>query len=215
LNKTVDLITKWAKFSEKHPDASIDDFCRHHLITKRENKNINKLFSGEQLPPHNNIILTKLINRISKLNLLYFNLIVPETGIEHIDEFQFLVAIANMKNPMKTEVINHNFTELSTGLLVIERLKKKKYITEHSNPDDKRSKRLKITEKGQEVLNGCFARLRKIHEMMYYDLSEEDIKLCIQLLQGIEIKFSTLWHTHKGKAFNEIHKEVVGNSKKK
>jgi hypothetical protein len=49
---------------------------------------------------------------------------------------------------------------------------------------------------------------------MYYDLSEEDIKLCIQLLQGIEIKFSKLWHIHKGKSFNEIHKEVVGNSKK-
>lgn len=215
MNKTVDLVTKWAKFTEKHPDAGIDDFCRHHLITKRENKNINKLFSGEALPPDNKIILTKLINRISKLNLLYFNLIIPETGIEHIDEFQFLVTISNLKNPMKTEVINHNFTELSTGLLVIERLKKRKYITEHSDPDDKRSKRLKITEKGQTILNGCYTRLRKIHEMMYYDLYEEDIKLCIQLLQGIEIKFSKLWLTHKGKGFDEIHKEVIGNSKKK
>jgi len=214
LNKTVDLVTKWAKFEEKYPNASIDDFCRHHLITKRENKNMNKLFSGEQLPPDNKIILTKLINRISKLNLLYFNLIIPETGLEHIDEFQFLVTISNLKDPMKTEVINHNFAELSTGLLVIERLKKRKYITEHSNPDDKRSKRLRITGKGQEVLKGCFTKLRKTHEMMYYDLSEEDVKLCIQLLQGIEIKFSKLWHIHKGKSFNEIYKEVVGSSKK-
>lgn len=214
MNKTVDLVTKWAKFANKHPDAGIDDFCRHHLITKRENKNINKLFSGEQLPPNNSIILTKLINRISKLNLLYFNLIVPETGIEHIDEFQFLVTISNLKDPMKTEVINHNFSELSTGLLVIERLKKGKYITEHTNPDDKRSKRLKITKKGQATLNGCYTRLRKIHEMMYYDLSEEDIKLCIQLLQGIEIKFSKLWHTHKGESFIDVYKEVVGTKSK-
>lgn len=214
MNKTVDLVTRWANFTEKHPDASIDDFCRHYLITKRENKNINKLFSGEGLPPDNKIILTKLVNRISKLNLLYFNLIVPEIGLEHIDEFQFLVTISNLKNPMKTEVINHNFSELSTGLLVIERLKKRKYVTEYSNPDDKRSKRLKITGKGQEVLNECFIRLRRIHEMMYYDLSEDDIKLCIQLLQGIEIKFSKLWHSHKGKSFDIAYNEVVGNSKK-
>lgn len=215
MNKTVDLVTKWAKFVEKYPQASIDDFCRHHLITKRENKNINNLFSGTGLPPNNNIILTKLINRINKLNLLYFNLVLPETGLEHMDDFQFLVIISNLKNPMKTEVINHNFSELSTGLLIIERLKKRKYITEHSNPDDKRSKRLKITEKGQKILDGCYAKLRRIHEMMYYDLSEEDIKLCIQLLQGVEIKFSKLWHTQKGKTFNQIYKEVISNPKKK
>ena len=215
MNKTVDLVTRWAKFTEKHANASIDDFCRHHLITKRENKNLDNLFSGTGLPPTNNIILTKLLSRISKLNLLYFNLILPETGLEHIDDFQFLTIISNVKNPMKTEVINHNLSELSTGLLVIERLKKKKLITEHFNPDDKRSKHLKITEKGQKVLNSCYTKLRRIHEMMYYDLSEDDIKLCIQLLQGVEIKFSKLWHTHKGKKFDAIYKEVVAQAKKK
>lgn len=131
-----------------------------------------------------------------------------------MDDFQFLVIISNLKDPMKTEVINYNFSELSTGLLVIERLKKKKYITEHSNPDDKRSKRLKITDKGQKILDGCYAKLRRIHEMMYYDLSEEDIKLCIQLLQGVEIKYSKLWHTHKGKSFDEIYKEIVVDKSK-
>jgi hypothetical protein len=45
---------------------------------------------------------------------------------------------------------------------------------------------------------------------MMHDLSNDDKELCIQLLKNVEIKFSALWQSHKGKAFEDIYKEVVG-----
>jgi DNA-binding MarR family transcriptional regulator len=214
MNTTVELVNQWAAFEEKHSQGNIEDFCRHYLITRREKENTGKLFGKMGLPPKNIITLTKLLNRINKLNTLYIQLAMSETGVEHLDEFLFLTTIANMKTPMKTEVIYYNFSELSTGLLILERLKKKKYITEYDNPDDKRSRQIKITSRGEKILKGCYARFGKVHEMMYRDLSEDDIKLCIQLLQNVEIKFSALWQKHKGRMFEDVYGSMMGKNHK-
>lgn len=36
MNKTVELVTEWGAFEERHPGADIGDFCRHYLISQRE-----------------------------------------------------------------------------------------------------------------------------------------------------------------------------------
>jgi hypothetical protein len=37
-----------------------------------------------------------------------------------------------------------------------------------------------------------------------HDLAEDDKTLCIQMLKGVEMKFSMLWPQHKGKKFKEV-----------
>jgi hypothetical protein len=49
--------------------------------------------------------------------------------------------------------------------------------------------------------------------MMMNDLTEDDKQLCIQLLKNVEVKFSALWQKHKGRDFEEIYKEIVGEKK--
>ena len=49
--------------------------------------------------------------------------------------------------------------------------------------------------------------------MIMNDLTEDDRELCIQLLKNVEIKFSAFWQKNRGKEFEEIYKELVGEKK--
>ena len=130
--------------------------------------------------------------------------------IEHFGEFSLLSAIAHLENPRKTEVIYHTIHELSTGLNLLTGMKNKGYITESDDPADKRSKRLALTFTGEEILQLCYNKFSKIPEILFNDIATEDIKLCLQLLENVDIKFSKLWQSHKGKSFGEIYSVITG-----
>ncbi len=214
MNKTVELVKQWGAFEEKHPGGSIEDFCRYLLIHRREKESKDPLVGGV-VPWHSDGLLLKIIGRIHKLNSFYANIALEGTGINQIEEFGMLLTIQLQKNPRKTEVIYSNLFELSSGTDMLNRMKKRGFIAEYADKEDRRSKRLRITAGGQSAIEKAKARVSKMAQMMMHDVSEDDKQLCIQLLKNTEIKFSSLWLKHKGKTFEEIYKELVPDSKGK
>ena len=212
MDKTIELVNQWAAFAEAHPAGSIEDFCRHYLA-HRQQKETKGILVGGVVPAISDGLLLKIIGRISKLNMNYANLALEGTGLNQIEEYGILVTLQLEKNPKKTEVIYANLFELSSGTDMLTRLKKRGLIKEYDDAEDKRSKRIELTSKGETVVNACKARILKNAVMLMNDLTEDDKQLCIQLLKNIEIKFSALWPKHKGGSFDKIFKEVVGEKK--
>jgi DNA-binding MarR family transcriptional regulator len=209
MNKTIELVNLWGAFEAKHPDGNIDDFCRHHLARQQKTKGEKPLVGGV-IPPVNDGLLLKIIGRISKLNMSYANLALKGTDLNQIEEFGILLTIQQEKNPKKTEIIYANLFELSSGTDMLNRMKKRGLIKEYMDKEDKRSKRIELTAKGEKVARECKIRIVKNATMIMHDLSNDDKELCIQLLKNVEMKFSSLWQSHKGKEFEDIYKEVVG-----
>jgi DNA-binding MarR family transcriptional regulator len=213
MNKTVELVNLWANFEEKHPNSNIDDFCLYYLSKSKEKELPRQLFDG-LIPSHPNIVLLKLFDWIIRLHRSYANTTLEELKLKHFDEFLLLNAVAQLKNPRKTDAINLTMHELSTGLNLISNLRTQGYITEYDDPVDKRSKRLELTEEGSNLLKECYKKFHKISRIIFNDIPPEDIDLCILLLRDIEIKFSGLWHSHKGKNIDDIFKEIVTDQPK-
>ena len=140
----------------------------------------------------------------------YANLALEGTGVNQIEEFGILITIKQEKKPKKTEVIYANLFELSSGTDMLNRMKKRGLIKETDDLEDKRSKRLELTAKGEKAVDVCKGRILKNAVMLMKDLTEDDKQICIQLLKNVEIKFSALWQKHKGKKFDEIYKELIG-----
>lgn len=205
MNKTVTLVNRWADFEDGHPDSGIEDFCRYYLASRRNKEKMGNLFDGE-MPPRADIVLAKMMDRISRIHMIYIQIAMKGMKIRHFEEFSLLSAIANLKTPRKTEVIYHTINELSTGLHLLAGMKKRGYIIERDDPEDKRSKRLSLTHKGKKILEGCYERFSKIPELLFKDLKEEDIRLCIQLLKNIDLKFSVRWQHDRGRSLKEISK---------
>ncbi len=209
MNKTVELVTQWGTFEQQHPEGTIEDFCRHYLAKQQQPKIKGPLVGGV-VPPISDGLLLKIIGRIHKLNVNYANIALDGTDLNQIEEFGILLTIQQHKNPKKTEVIYANLFELSSGTDMLTRLKKRGLIKEYDDKEDKRSKRIELTPKGEKAIIACFPRIKKMAMMMMHDLTEDDKELCIQLLKNVEIKFSALWQNHKGMGFDEITEDVMG-----
>ncbi len=213
MNQTVVLVNEWAEFEATHPGANIDDFCRHRVISlSQKAQKMNGPLTGGVVPHISAGLLLKLIGRIHKLQIGYQNSALEGTGLNQIEEFGILVTIRKEKNPRKTDVIFANLFELSSGSDMLKRLEKRNLIREYPDKDDKRSKRIELTAEGEKAIELGIPQVEKVAQLMVNDLTEDDRQLCIQLLKGIEIKFSALWQQHKGKSFDEVFEEVVGGA---
>ena len=210
MNKTVELVNEWGEFEVRHPNASIDDFCRHYLASHQQQKVTGPL-TGGVVPPTSEGLMLKLIGRIHKLNMSYANSALEGTGVNQVEEFGLLLTVQQEGNPRKTDIIYANLFELSSGTDMLNRLKKRGLITEYDDTDDKRSKRIELTKAGGKAIELCMLRMRKVSGMMTADLDEDDKQLCIQLLKNIEIKFSGFWQQHKGKPFDEVYDSIMNN----
>lgn len=208
MNKAVDLMNLWGAFEEKHPDSSIEDFCRFQLVNKRETK--GKLVGGV-VPGITDGLLLKIIGRIAKLNFFYATLALEGTGLSHLEEFGMLLAIEKLGTPRKIDVLNDSLFEISSGSDMLTRLRKRGFISEHADKKDKRSKRVRITALGEKAINKSKLGIVKNAHMMLHTMPVEDKELCINLLKNIEIQFSAMWPEHKGKSFDEIYKEIMGS----
>lgn len=214
MNKTIQLVNAWGAYEANYPDGDIAGFCRYYLAHQNE-KPVKGALVGGVVPSFNDGLLMKIIGRISKLNMVYANKALEGTEVNQIEEFGMLTYIKQNKNPKKTEVIYASLFELSSGTDMLKRLQKRGLIKEHSDKEDKRSKRVELTAKGEKTVEICYARVTKNARMIMNDLAEDDKSLCIQLLKGAEIKFSRLWAEHKGKTFDDVYDSVVGEEKRR
>jgi DNA-binding MarR family transcriptional regulator len=209
MNKTVELVNHWGEFEQKHPEGNIEDFCRHYLAHQQYRADEGILVGGV-VPSFDDGLLMKIVGRISKLNMAYANIALKGTGLNQIEEFGMLMTIRKQGNPRKTDVINANLFELSSGTDMLNRMKKRGLIKEYGDQEDKRSKRIELTALGEQVAVECSGRIGKNAKMLMAQLDNEDKALCIQILKDVEIKLSATWPKHRNKEFQEIYDELMG-----
>jgi len=211
MNKAVELITKWGAFDARHPESSIEDFCRHYLSEKAAAAK-----GGQQSEWQTNVsvdfALMRMMGRIYKLHSFYASKAMEGTDISSSEEFSLLNAIDGLGEPRKKDAITRALFEQSTGSDMLNRLKKIGYISESPDAEDGRSRRIKITAKGYKALKICRRSMEQLAGMQFHDLSADEKKICLQLLSGIDRKYSSLWQSHKDKSFEDIYETVIQDS---
>lgn len=209
-NTLVQLVNEWAAFEKEHQNPEIEDFCRFYLRQKEMKASV--------IPKGQNAVLVRVISRINAAFALYMRCALMETGLENIEGFPFLNALNFLGESKKTEVINYNLTEFSTGIDILNRLIAKGLLIERQDPEDKRSKLVKISDKGKTVLEQCYNKIGIAAEIMFADLSSQDKELCIQLLMPVEEKHTKIALDSKGKCLTELDQianKVVNKKTKK
>jgi DNA-binding MarR family transcriptional regulator len=208
MNKTIELVNQWGAFEEQFPTGDLDDFCRHYLASRKKEMDHPIRGGGGTAPLTTDSRLMRLIGRIAKLHSIFATAALEGSALNSIEEFGLLNTIRQLREPKKTEAIYACLYELSTGTDMLARLRKKELFVEYHDKEDKRSKRLKLTKKGEAELDRCHERVKQLASIMMGDLQEDDKKLCIQLLKVVEDKFVGLWQDHKGKSPGEILAEI-------
>jgi DNA-binding MarR family transcriptional regulator len=196
MNKTVEIVKEWVDFETRQPTGSLEDFCRYFLSEKeRKSKSIADASCASDYQQIYS--LTRVINRLSKL-WMYFTLnAMKPMGLTSFDEFAFLYN-TNLSNSIrKKDLIYMQFIEISSGLLVIDRLIKKGFLQERIDEYDKRSKQVTLTKKGKVTLDKCQVALGKVAANLYGEMPAEEMQFCIQHLSPVEKSIAQKWNQMK------------------
>ncbi len=196
MNNTVLLIKEWTDYQEKYPEATIESFCEAYLSSKNLTESAIDENTGKQ-DFKTTYALSKVINRLSKL-WMYFTLqAIKPMGLTSFDEFVFLFTLNQNPSMRKKDLIYTHFIEISSGLLVIDRLIKKGFLAEKTNNQDKRSKQVSMTLKGKKTFTECQNALRIVAKDLYEDMPEDQMTECLQYLVPLELKISQKWNLIK------------------
>ncbi len=211
MNTTVQLVNEWAAFEESHPGASIEDFCRYYLTVQRSQREVaNPSFGGGAVPPNPRSHLMKLMGFLSKAAHTYMEKAFERISeIRQKEDFFILNIISNGGECRKTDVINQQLLGLSTGIDTLNRLLANELISERTDPTDKRARLIQATPKGRDVLARCYSVAQKVNSIVLSEMTDDDIRLCIQLLRSSEARTSALMVEMRDKPLDEVYEQVV------
>lgn len=212
MKPVVELISAWDNYQETHRDATVSDFCRHYLALA-ETKGISEgLFSGME-PPDKTSTVAKLVGRLGAILTTYFKLALKEGDEVELDWFYCLNAIFHQGEARKIDIITYNFLEQTTGIDLLNRLIKAGYISERTDPSDKRAKLVQLTGEGKQLLFRLYGRLYFPAYLLFGEMSGVDIHLIINLLGPIEHKHGKILNDNRTKSFAELLAETLGPEK--
>ncbi|MFA5419858.1 MAG: hypothetical protein WC341_15505 [Bacteroidales bacterium] len=116
------------------------------------------------------------------------------TGIKTLEEFGFLASLIKTPGLLKSELINLQLMEISSGTEVLRRLIRSELILEYADVNDKRSKRLELTLKGRETIVAAFYEMYKAARIIRGNLSDKEL---VQATQVMEKLRAFHWHIHQ------------------
>jgi DNA-binding MarR family transcriptional regulator len=140
---------------------------------------------GQAHPIRADTQITLLLNQLSKHFKLYSKKMLAQTDLVSIDDHIFLAMLNEKKSERKMTLVEANFMEASSGITVINRLLQKGLIEEFEDPDDKRSKRVAITDKGRREYTTSLPHIRKVIALMAGKLSAHKKTQLVSLLDEL------------------------------
>jgi len=178
----VDLVACWGRYEADQPNLSITDFCVRYL--------------AEQAAPQRSAVapfaaplngqLAGLLGRMARFAELYSKKALEHLDLNNNEDWIYLLCLLQTEAPTKSELINQMLAEVPSGFDVIRRLVKLELAEEFPDPTDKRSKRVRLTDKGREFLWGAMPYIEKIGEMAFDSLTDAEKMLLANLLQRLD-----------------------------
>ncbi len=199
-NPVIELVKAYESFINQNPEGSLVEFCEE-FANKARMENFTIESYSVEVPeeieaPKPSDEMGRYLARATKHLHFYSRKIMLPMPIDNLEDFAYL-AEAHFGGAMKrSELINKNLSEFTSGTNVINRLIKAGYLEEFPDPQDARSKQVKITGEGISVIIECVQQMHTADKVLFGILTEEEKTIVTQVLRKID--------THHSKNFVEF-----------
>ncbi|MEI7489196.1 MAG: MarR family transcriptional regulator [Chryseobacterium sp.] len=204
----IDLLLKVKDFENskayKH-NCNVEDFRMWLNDKKYTEESPTKLFKNEK----HKVFFTE--NEICKQVLLlsrYSKQLIrkglggfPELANE---EFTYLYRLKDEPDLTKIQLIERNGHEKQTGTQIIKRLLEYGLIKEKNDNEDKRSKRLNITKKGEEMFHKSVNKVNMTSNILSGKLLDEEKSELFRILKSLNEFHAHIYADYKGADIEEI-----------
>jgi len=214
-----ELVTYYGEFKEIHPEGDHAAFGRWLMSKSKTPFDENEPSVSEESKEFAEYIRERtpsqqlgiLIGRLFRFAKFYAKKNLSDLNLS-LEEFGFLAGTKQMGNPTKSELIYMNLTEPTSGTEILKRLIKLGFVIETENNDDKRSKRISVTDLGMKTLIEAYQRMGNMAYFMAGNLTHEEVDQLVGTLRYLN-DFHT-YHYHHNKEMN-VDELIAGFIEKK
>jgi DNA-binding MarR family transcriptional regulator len=215
LSQLIGVLEEIENQREESTLVTLEDFAHYILRSLSANKEHGKKieFAGryntanaDASAPEN-----RLSNEINKQLVLLSRLIrtlakqaFTDTPLQTVEEFSYLAILRNMQSAGKSELIELNYQEKTTGTEVIKRLLNNDLVSQFDDKLDKRSKRVQITNKGERLINLMYDEMTYVAELVVSPLNDSERQSLLSMLHRLEN-----FHQHKQNEFRLMNMEKI------
>ncbi len=130
-------------------------------------------------------VISTLIVHMNRYAKSYSRAAIFGSGFSSQEDFIYLITLKASGAMAKMDLIKKNVHDKSAGMQIINRLIAQGWVDQTDSDTDKRSKVLKISNKGSEVLDQQMDKIRKATEVVTGDLTYAEKMELIRLLNKL------------------------------
>ena len=186
IKDVVELIEEFEKENLCNSNASIDDFKSWIVLNHQENITNNPNWVGKENKRSPESVISTLIVHMNRYAKSYSKSAILGSDFSSQEDFIYLINLKAFGEMKKMDLIKKNVHEKPVGMQIINRLIAKDWVHQSSSLTDKRSKVIKITEKGREVLENQMDKIRQATELVAGNLTYDEKMDLIRLLNKLE-----------------------------
>ncbi len=162
--------------------------------------------SGGHAPhlPNIDSRISILIGRMARFAKFYVKKAMEDKPLSSLDEFTFLATIHRSGNPTKSEMCQENLTEITTGTEIMRRLIKAGFVEEFTDLNDRRVKRLRITDEGRKALFESFEYMRRISRMVVGTLTPQQKQELMAMLVSLDVFHTNIYNEQKTETLEDL-----------
>jgi DNA-binding MarR family transcriptional regulator len=210
LSELIDLLYEFDSNYEGVINYNLSDFLGFlNSKVDKDNISMRKIEGNEQshiesIRQESESDTTILITLMFRYAKGYIKKALLDSQIQTADEFAFLITLMTHQSLTKTELINKQIMEKTSGIEVIKRLIGQNMISEFADEEDKRSVRVAITQKGKNELIKVLPEMAKVSKIVVGNLSKTEILTLSYLLKKLDFFHNEIFMNKKSLNLNQL-----------
>lgn len=205
-SQLVHLVNLFHSYAQQHPGAGIDDFCRYHLAAS----SINYEKKNDRHDLSKNVLISITLGRLARFADMYTKKVLAHLPLSNTDDIVYLMILDGRDSLRKSELIQQGLSEFSTGVEIIRRLQHAGLVEELPDPEDRRSKRIRLTGAGKNLLFEIYPRMGAVADIVAGSLQEQEKDLLIQMLGRLDGLHQKAYQVVKSKNLEETTEVFAG-----
>jgi MarR family transcriptional regulator, lower aerobic nicotinate degradation pathway regulator len=205
------LIELAEQFEAEHPEdqsqnlMSFAAWLNGRITSKKPG---DTRIAGQAIAPYETVetVLGRLISFLYRYVRNYCKKSLENSPLITADDFTYLAVLFSRGSMTKMEVIEAHLQEKTTGIEIIKRLIKNGLVAQYNDEADKRSKRLVVTPKGQQVLLGILPGMAQVASLVAGNLTDEEKMQLLYLLNKLHLFHHAIYQENRNMHPEEILK---------
>ncbi|MFY0672594.1 MAG: winged helix-turn-helix transcriptional regulator [Bacteroidia bacterium] len=202
VDNSVELLNDYKAFIKDNPKSDMLEFTK--WLTQKHSQPIDYLTNNSEVNNSGtNFKVSYLLANVAAYLDMWSKLSFNDVAIGSLADYAILKNVNRLKNPSKKQISAMVVMEPTTCIESIKRLIKNGVLKEELDQDDKRQRRVSLTNQGQELLAILNEKMVNLNGLLFGNLVETEKMTLIPILK----KLYEFHHSiHKSNTKQEIKK---------